>query len=384
MSDDQDRKDDLARQIRESLDPEPERVARRHASRAARRDEADAPGTLAERIKARMEVLRLNPYSAAKKADLGPDFVRDILRGKVKSPSAERLGKLAEALETSLNYLMGADEVEPGNLVGPGVYEPPPPPYIGDATPPRTANILLLPIRYELLTDTYRKATDVVRAPLGWEATGIPAAFKGRTLWWELQRDDSMAPRVPPGALVLVAEYDDTERDQMVEGDIIVIQKRMVEAGASIHFIERSLRVVSERYPDLGLWFMEYGNEEWGISDDIFRDNSKAGHLARQRQAAERSPTPPIRHQDLDPEGLWKEGLDPEFAAQLEETMDREYEQREHPPPIDVPLLDLSPEDFKREMERLRSWRPKLVGKVIRVLIPTDPRAKFGKPTDPF
>lgn len=64
-----------------------------------------------DRIEARMAELGLNPYSTAKKAGLGPDYVRDLLRGKVKQPSAVRLRELAIALECSPDYLMGeADE----------------------------------------------------------------------------------------------------------------------------------------------------------------------------------------------------------------------------------------------------------------------------------
>lgn len=63
-----------------------------------------------ERIQARMEALALNPYATAKKAGLGPDYVRDLLRGKVKQPSAAKLRDLAIALECSTDFLMG--EVE--------------------------------------------------------------------------------------------------------------------------------------------------------------------------------------------------------------------------------------------------------------------------------
>lgn len=54
-----------------------------------------------------MEALGLNPYATAKKAGLGPDYVRDLLRGKVKQPSAARLRDLAIALDCSTDFLMG-------------------------------------------------------------------------------------------------------------------------------------------------------------------------------------------------------------------------------------------------------------------------------------
>jgi transcriptional regulator with XRE-family HTH domain len=63
-----------------------------------------------DRIQARMDELGLNPYAAAKKAGLGPDYVRDLLRGKVKQPSAARLRDLAIALDCSPDFLMGDDD----------------------------------------------------------------------------------------------------------------------------------------------------------------------------------------------------------------------------------------------------------------------------------
>lgn len=59
------------------------------------------------RIEARMAELGLNPYSTAKQAGLGADYVRDLLRGKVKQPSAARLRELAIVLRSSPEYLMG-------------------------------------------------------------------------------------------------------------------------------------------------------------------------------------------------------------------------------------------------------------------------------------
>ena len=59
------------------------------------------------RLQRRIGELRLNPYSTAKKAGLGGSYVRDILRGKVKQPSAARLSKLAAALDVPTAWLMG-------------------------------------------------------------------------------------------------------------------------------------------------------------------------------------------------------------------------------------------------------------------------------------
>lgn len=66
-----------------------------------------------DRLKSRMRELGLNQLSTAKRAGLGADYVRDLVRGKVRQPSALKLTKLAEALECSPSYLMGLDKPEP-------------------------------------------------------------------------------------------------------------------------------------------------------------------------------------------------------------------------------------------------------------------------------
>lgn len=63
--------------------------------------------SLQKRVKTRMDELGLNAYQTAKSAGLGDSFVRDILRGKTRSPSAENLAKLANALNTTTEYLIG-------------------------------------------------------------------------------------------------------------------------------------------------------------------------------------------------------------------------------------------------------------------------------------
>src|SRR5690606_23964459 len=66
--------------------------------------------SLQKRVRERMTHLDVNAYETAKRAGLGPSFVRDILRGKTRSPSAQNLAKLAVALETTAGYLLGAAE----------------------------------------------------------------------------------------------------------------------------------------------------------------------------------------------------------------------------------------------------------------------------------
>lgn len=62
---------------------------------------------LQARVRERLKAVGSNPFAAAKAAGLGNDFVRDILRGKIRSPGAAPLRKLAVALDCDVDFLLG-------------------------------------------------------------------------------------------------------------------------------------------------------------------------------------------------------------------------------------------------------------------------------------
>lgn len=76
--------------------------------------------SLQKRVRLRMDMLKLNARQTAIKAGLGESFVRDILRGKTRSPSSENIAKLAAALETTPEWFIIGKEVEKPS----GVSEP--------------------------------------------------------------------------------------------------------------------------------------------------------------------------------------------------------------------------------------------------------------------
>lgn len=68
------------------------------------------PTQLLARIQARLDRLGITAEAAAKKADLDRDFIRNIKRGKSKSPGIDKLAQLArKGLECPLEYLTGDD-----------------------------------------------------------------------------------------------------------------------------------------------------------------------------------------------------------------------------------------------------------------------------------
>jgi len=75
--------------------------------------EGAIPGPVAERIEARLERMDILPETALKAAGLSPDFLEKLRRGQVSVPRGQKLVKLAEALGTSVSYLVGLDPDTP-------------------------------------------------------------------------------------------------------------------------------------------------------------------------------------------------------------------------------------------------------------------------------
>lgn len=308
--------------------------------------------TLADRIRERMDVLRLNPYSAAKRAGLGASYVRDILRDRMKSPGAEKLGALAEALETSIGYLLNGEDptVQLRSHTPGGGYvdvPPPPPPLPGDAS---AKSSVLLPIRFELMANSYRAATEVTRAPFGYEAATIPHAYQDREHWYEVIRDDSMNAVAPAGSLVHVVAMEDSERNSLGHGDFVIVVSRLVMGP--VHLVQRSMRRVNYRYPDLGLWFLDYASldEEMSITDDIFRDEEVTKGAGKARDF------------DTAPDEASAEEIE-ERAARVAAALER----------LEATLADdLKMKDILRMSEQRRH---RVVGRAIRVVRQIDPRA---------
>ncbi len=67
----------------------------------------------ADRVQGRLDRLDLSPDDAARVAGLPTGFVRHVLDGTLPPPRGKRLVKLAEALATSVSYLVGLDPDTP-------------------------------------------------------------------------------------------------------------------------------------------------------------------------------------------------------------------------------------------------------------------------------
>ena len=72
----------------------------------------EGPGEFAERVQGRLDRLGLTPEEAARTAGLPADFLMK-LQGGGPPPRGPRLVRLAEALATSVSYLVGLDPDTP-------------------------------------------------------------------------------------------------------------------------------------------------------------------------------------------------------------------------------------------------------------------------------
>lgn len=67
----------------------------------------------ATRVASRLDRLDLTPEAAARAAGLPPDALARLLDGRAPPPRGTRLVKLADALATSVSYLVGLDPDTP-------------------------------------------------------------------------------------------------------------------------------------------------------------------------------------------------------------------------------------------------------------------------------
>ncbi len=65
--------------------------------------------SIAARLQGRLDRLELEPEQAARAAGVPADLLRRILADQAPLPRGQRLVKLADALETSVSYLVGLD-----------------------------------------------------------------------------------------------------------------------------------------------------------------------------------------------------------------------------------------------------------------------------------
>lgn len=164
--------------------------------------------SLQKRVRMRMDELGMNAFQTAKKAGLGDSFVRDILRGKTRSPSSENLAKLAAALETTPEWFIIGKEAEKPS----GVSEP--------------IELVGLPILGKIQAGAWLDRTIVDEE---YEADIIPVVrdprFPHAKQYGLLVTGDSMDKEYPDNSFVTCVDFIDAGIS-LKEGLIVHVERR--------------------------------------------------------------------------------------------------------------------------------------------------------------
>jgi len=168
-----------------------------------------------DRVQKRLEETGQSANMASIQAGLGRDYIRDLLRGKVREPSAARLRRLAEALQCSPEYLLGSEE------------------EIGSAptdlyTPPSNE----LPVSYRIRGGFYEGNDGTLPAEINWP---VPAQMLfERHQWLEWVQDASDSTPVPTNALLHV-----TRMIRRLESDDLLV---ILRSAADGQMMQRTVR----------------------------------------------------------------------------------------------------------------------------------------------
>ncbi len=159
-----------------------------------------------ERVKTRMEKLGLNQHSAALLSSLPQDYIRDILRGRNRNPSASKLRALARTLECSTDFLMGVT-----TDVGDGASE---------ASQGRVA-LVQLPIKHNL-SHNYQSRTRALRTL---QTLWFPPVTVDGDEWLEFALDDQLGGRFRAGTLLHVVP----NTGNLSVGDYVIVESNTLD-----------------------------------------------------------------------------------------------------------------------------------------------------------
>lgn len=178
---------------------------------------------LQRRVRERMAEMDVKAAPLAVSAGLGISFVRDILRGKTRSPSAENLGRLAKALGTTPAYLTGtSDEAE-----------------LTDRKPIPSRGV---PYRGEVAAGIWAEVGEGVLDPDEWLPFNPLPQFPEGSVYCLTVRGDSLDKTAQPGATLVCVDLQEAGID-FNDGDLVVVARSMAQGGMiettakRVHFI---------------------------------------------------------------------------------------------------------------------------------------------------
>lgn len=196
---------------------------------------------LQTRLQELLDKKNLKPAPLAKQLGLGESFVRDILRGKAKSPRADGLAALADALGTTSDYLLGNDES--GALAGPAILR--------QGEPLKFAGVVQAGA-FLAVDEHFNQDPEEVPHYVLPDASISP---KVRQYAWRARGDSMNEAGILDGMWVVAADAGDyTDLIQDIEtGDLVVVERSRAQGGErevtvkEVHFFRNryELRPVS-------------------------------------------------------------------------------------------------------------------------------------------
>lgn len=201
--------------------------------------------TFKERVARALKEANLSPTAAAKKmGGVGDAFVRDILTGKKRSVTGERLKRLAEVLETSPDWLLGNNREH-----GPAA--------IAGLEPLQTFEI---PMRGSVAVGAWREDRKPSEALENGEAETIRVApvpgYTQEDLYGLRVADSSFDAEYAPGETTLIVTP--ATLADVVEGDHVIIRRE--RAG----LYELSVKEIAR--DETGGWVVRSRSRDPGLS----------------------------------------------------------------------------------------------------------------------
>jgi len=195
---------------------------------------------LIDRIQARLKETGLSARAASRRAGMSDDAIRNILNGKSAAPKMSTMRSLAQALDTTIPYLMGEIEHSP---VRPNLTQ-------GDS--------IDLPVMHTVAAGPWLSPDDYTDVEPEIMTVQAARGFEGIPQWLERVRGDSFNRLIGDGSYVHVADAIAMGYEPRT-GDIVVV----IRSRAQGALIERTLKEVEvEPGGHVRLWPRSY-NPRW-------------------------------------------------------------------------------------------------------------------------
>lgn len=192
-----------------------------------------------------------NPTSASREAGLNVHFVRQWLSGRVRSPGADQLRRVAEVLGVTLDELTKTATPRGTSDVRWSEFETEPPARRAPSGGP------ILPARYIVQAGVWAEVDEQRQAGLLGPPVAADARYPKSAQWLELVRGDSIDKVYPDGAWIHVVDAVAIGYAPSSD-DFVVVERKRHQGG----LIERTVKQVAKKRGRIELW-PRSNNPKW-------------------------------------------------------------------------------------------------------------------------